>query len=209
MSRNAAPNFICWDVFGHYGSRCDYGIVTNCDTLEYGGVSANPYVAPEPYGLMVQILSLFRIKVVIERRHHHAVAYQTAIADIDAALVLELATGVDEHIAVHMDVLAKIGVERREHPERLMHLFANDFAEKLAHLLGCMEVAVKFELEAARLIALIAHEFNHFRSFKRLPFGYKFLEFSNIHLLKKIIPGFVNVEMHIGEISDLDGISHL
>ena len=44
--------------------------------------------------------------------------YHGIVADGHAAMVLKMAAGVDEHILAHLDVLAEIGIKRREHTER-------------------------------------------------------------------------------------------
>ena len=44
--------------------------------------------------------------------------YLASVPDAHAAMVLEMAAGIDEHILAHLDVLAEIGIKRREHAER-------------------------------------------------------------------------------------------
>ena len=68
-------------------------------------------------------------QAVIERGKYHAVAYKSSVAYFDAALVLKVAAAVDEHIAAQLDVLAAVGVKRREKAEALFHGAAGKLRE--------------------------------------------------------------------------------
>ena len=77
-------------------------------------------------GGRVQILSVLRVHLVVQGRQHHVMAKQSAFPNGDAALVLELASGVKKHSLIHCNVFSKVGIEGRKQRKRLIHRLTDD-----------------------------------------------------------------------------------
>ncbi len=90
FSRYTADYHIGRDIFCHYGSCGDDGIITYRHSRRYHGICTYPHSLSYVDRLMVQILPASGIMVMIQSCQHDAMPYQTAVADIDAALVLKL-----------------------------------------------------------------------------------------------------------------------
>ena len=72
---------------------------------------------------------------MVERGEHHIMPDETTVAQCHAAMILKMATGVDEDVAPDGDILAEIGVERRKHLEGLVHGFAEQMRHQHTQLL--------------------------------------------------------------------------
>ena len=70
------------------------------------------------------MMSVFGFDSVIERCENHVVAYLAVVANHNTSVVLKMATGIYEHILSDMDVLSKISIKRRKHPQSAWHLIA-------------------------------------------------------------------------------------
>ena len=109
-----------WDILCDNRSSADNRTIAN----GYAGADchpcAQPYLVADDDWLCEHPAALVGIGIVVERRNDRLRAYQHIVADGDAALILELATGVDEHALADLRVLATIRMERREHREGLV-----------------------------------------------------------------------------------------
>ena len=92
------------------------------------------------------------VLVVIERGQHDVVADEGSVADRDAALVLETASGVYEDAGPDAGVQAEVGGEGREEGEGLGHG---------ADLIGCAHCGVHLLIEEACASADFVHELQH------------------------------------------------
>ena len=75
-----------------------HGIVANGHALQDSGVGAYPDVLPQDDRRGISHLALLRLQEMVERGKHHIVTYLASVPDAYAAMVLEMAAGVDEHI---------------------------------------------------------------------------------------------------------------
>ena len=71
-----------------------------------------------------------RARVMVDCRHHTVVTDKRIVADINASVVLEFASGIDKNIFAEMDILSKIRLKRSHHSYRRMNLAASEFTEK-------------------------------------------------------------------------------
>lgn len=55
---------------------------------------------------------------MIEGGENYIMAYLAAVTDGHAAMILEMAAGIDEHTFTNIDILSVIGIERRKYTER-------------------------------------------------------------------------------------------
>ena len=101
---------------------------------------------------------MFRIGIVIDSTECCIVSYKAIIADEDASLILELTTAIDEYSLADMGIFATIGVERREHAERLWHFNVPKFGEQLPEFLWCMVLVVYLHSDANSLLRHLVHE---------------------------------------------------
>ena len=79
---------------------------------------------------------------------HHVVAQKGTVTQGDAALVLEVAAGVDKDPFAHRGVLAAVGVEGGKEAEALIHGLANDFGENLPDFLPGVVLGVELTGQA-------------------------------------------------------------
>ena len=89
---------------------------------------------------------------MVERRNDCLRTDQHIVADFDSALILELASGVDEHALADLRVLAAVRVEGREKTERLVNLARRQPRHERTHFLGRMIRAVQFGRNLQRLL---------------------------------------------------------
>lgn len=59
---------------------------------------------------------------MVERCEHHVVSDLAIVAQRYAAVILEMAAGVDEHSLADPDLLAETGIERRKDAQRRIDL---------------------------------------------------------------------------------------
>ena len=78
--------------------------------------------------------------------------------DVDAALVLEPAAGVEKDPLAQGDVLAAVGAERGKEREGLVHRLADELGKELADLLGRVVAGVELAGDGQGLLAELVHE---------------------------------------------------
>ena len=101
---------------------------------------------------------MFRIGIVIDSTECCIVSYKAIIADEDATLILKLATAIDEYSLTNVGILSTIGIEGREHAERLWHFNVPKFGEQLPEFLWCMVLVVYLHSDANSLLRHLVHE---------------------------------------------------
>ena len=94
---------------------------------------------------------------MIQRRDDRVVPNEAAIANVDAALVLEAAAAVDEHVLADADVLAEVGRERREKGERLRDFLAGELVQECSDFVGGVVAAIELGRDAHRFLARSVH----------------------------------------------------
>ena len=110
-----------------------------------------------------------RGKVVVQCGQHHIVSDQHPVADDDAALVLELAVGIDENTVSERDVLSKIGIERRLDPHPFADRLRGDLSEQLRDLVFIlMPEIVHLKQQPSVFLNVPAHARNDFRIVAKL-----------------------------------------
>ena len=101
------------------------------------------------------------VLVVIERGQHDVVADEGSVADRDAALVLETASGVYEDAGPDAGVQAEVGGEGEMGGEARIDLRSRQPREVLADLIGCAHCGVHLLIEEACASADFVHELQH------------------------------------------------
>lgn len=114
--------------------------------------------AAEDDARRVHVGAAGRVEVVVEGREDGVVPDEAPVPDDDAALVLEPAAGVDEHVTPQGDVLAEVGGEGREEVHGLVHGLARQLREELADPFGRAVCAVELTGDAQRLLARAVHD---------------------------------------------------
>ena len=145
-----------------------HGIVANGHALQDGGVGAYPHVLPQDDRRGISHLALLRLQEMVERGKHHIVPYLASVSDAYASMVLKMAAGVDEYILAHLDVLAEIGIKRREHTERGGDGFPEKLGQDVPDFLRSMIGGVQPESDFPRLPAHFVHELMYLFRVKRL-----------------------------------------
>ena len=168
-------------VLCHYGTGRHDGIVADGYTGEDGGVRPHPDAAPQDdWGRQGDVPPLGG-EFVVEGGEHDVVSYLATVAQRHSAVVLEVAAGVDEHVAAHGDVLAEVRVEGREHAERVGHLVAEELGEQPAYFVGRMVGRVQLEGDAPCFVAHVVHEPSDVFGVQRAARLYKFFEIFDSH----------------------------
>lgn len=110
------------DIPGDDGTSRHDGALADGNAWQDGDIGSQPRFVPDADGMELHIASMVGVLGMIDGAERGIVAYQAIVANIDAALVLKLAPGIDEGPLAHRSVLAKVGVEWREHAHALRHL---------------------------------------------------------------------------------------
>lgn len=97
--RHAADNGIGRHIFGNDGTRSYHCIIPDGDALQYRCIRADPDVAPQNDGGRCHGKTLLRSQPVIERCKNDGMTDETVVPDGNTALILKMATGVDENAA--------------------------------------------------------------------------------------------------------------
>ncbi|WP_420106907.1 hypothetical protein [Glutamicibacter nicotianae] len=95
---------------------------------------------------------------MVERSHDDVMADQALVPDADAALVLELAPGIDEDALAQFDIASKVRVERREQHHRIVNMPAGQLPEELVHFMWTAVATIQFRADAQRVLARAMHE---------------------------------------------------
>ena len=98
------------------------------------------------------------IGIVIDSTECCIVSYKAIIADEDTSLILELTTAIDEYSLADMGIFATIGVERREHAERLWHFNVPKVGEQLSKFLWRVVLIINLHGNANSLLCHLVHE---------------------------------------------------
>ena len=124
---------------------------------QYRHVGPEPHAPADHDARRVHVSSPARRHVVVQRRDDGVVADEGSIADVDAALVLEPAAAVDEHILTETDVLAEVSAERREESEGIGDLVPGQLTHQGPHLSGGVVAPVELGGDAQRLLTRGVH----------------------------------------------------
>ena len=109
------------------------------------------------------------IEVVVDGGQHHPMPDQRVIPDVDAALILKTAAGVDEHMLSQVDIPAEIGIEGREQHQAFVHLFTRQIRHDRHDFLRRMIRCVQRHRLANGVLALLQGAGVHFRRHVRHP----------------------------------------
>ena len=114
------------------------------------------------------------------------------IADEDASLILKLATAIDEYSLTNVGILSTIGIEGREHAERLWHFNVPKFGEQLSKLLWRVVLIIYLHGNANSLLCHLVHEEVWFATvLDRIPCCYVISVFLYCHIYSKAIMAHV------------------
>ena len=125
---------------------------------------------------MAECLTALRLETVVERSHYDTVPYKRTVAYENSSLVLKMASGIYKDILPHMDILSKICIEWREHPERVWYIVPGNSCKNRAYLICRMVIVIELYKQTACIVALLTHELYHLLSLKRLPVCNYFLK---------------------------------
>ena len=117
-----------------------------------------PYVSSQHDGGGVHDSAVSGIEVMVERGKHHVVPDQATVAQRDTSVVLEMATGVDEHVFANGDVFPEIRIEWRERLECFVHGAADQARKQFTQFRLAMVSVVDFASDVPGLVAHLVHE---------------------------------------------------
>ena len=95
---------------------------------------------------------------MIQRSQHRVVADQGVISDPDAALILETAAGIDEHVVSEVDILPAVRIERRKESEGREVRLAGQLSHHCKQLLRRMVGIVHLCSDPQRFLRECMHE---------------------------------------------------
>ena len=121
LSWYTTHNCSCFYILCYNCSCCYNCSFTDGDTRTDGYVCTKPNLIFYTNRLESHVASMLWIGIVIDRTECGIVSYKAIIADEDASLILKLTTAIDEHTLTNVGILSTIGIEGREHAERLWH----------------------------------------------------------------------------------------
>ena len=114
-------------VAGNDRPCANHGIVAYGYALQDCGVGSDPDILPENDWRGIGHLAFLGLQKMVERGKHHIVPDLAAVPDGYAAMILEMAAGIDKHVFPDFDVLPEVGIKRREHTERGRNGFPEQF----------------------------------------------------------------------------------
>ena len=118
---------------------------------------------------------------MVECGKHDAVPDLAAVAEGDAAVVLEVAAVVDKDLFAQVYVLAEVGIERGKYPNRCRYGLAGKLGKQFAYLVGGVVRAVHLAGDAPGLVAHLVHKLSDLGAAKRFAFGRMFQKFFESH----------------------------
>lgn len=136
----------------------DDGVVADGHALQDRGVRTDPDVPSERDRRRVGRLAIVGRETVVECGEDDVMPNLAVVADGYAAVILKVAAGIDEYPAADMDVLAEIGVERREDAQRGIDLPPEQPREQGPHFVGRVVSVVQLEGDTSGLVAHFVHE---------------------------------------------------
>lgn len=74
-------------------------------------------------------MTLCRVLIVVQRREHCIVPDQAATTDVNAAVILKTAPGIEEYILANVDIFSEIGVKWREQVKTFRDRFSDNLRE--------------------------------------------------------------------------------
>jgi hypothetical protein len=121
---------------------------------------------------------------VVDGGQYHPMSDQRVIPDIDAALILEVTAGIDEHVFPKVDVPAEVGIEGRKQREAFVHLFTRQLGQDFHDLLRGMIFVIQLHRLANGVLALLQRAGVHLRRHIRDPvFVQIFQNLFNAHII--------------------------
>lgn len=165
--RVAADHSTWFHVPGNHGPGGHDSAVAHGDARKQDGARAHPHIIAQPHRLRHHAAAAFDIHVVIEGGDDDIVPDEASVPDEDAALVLELAATVDEHVLAEMDVPAAVGVKRREQGEPFGNRAPRQLLHERLQLVGRVVAAVDLHADADGFLA-IAQEGSFTKAAERL-----------------------------------------
>ena len=98
-------------------------------------------------------------KIVIEGGQHCVMADERAVADSNAALILETAATVDKDVFPYRNIFSAVGIKRRKQAKGSVHRFTGESGEQRPNLLRLMIGAVELAGYLQGLLAYFVHIF--------------------------------------------------
>ena len=166
--RHAAYNGAGRHVLGHHCACGDYGVVAYGNPWQYRRVGAYPHVPAQPDWRRGHGAARPGRQSVVQGGEDDVVAYLAEVAYVHAPVVLKLAAGVDEHAFAYVQVLAEVGVERREHLESAPRGVARQLGQQPVDFLLAVVCGVELERQPARFFAHAVHKAVNLGSVERL-----------------------------------------
>lgn len=143
---------------------CDHGpgghdgIVPDGDAGQHDGAGAYPDVPADDDGGRAAARAFFRRKTVVDGGQHDPVPDQAAVAESDAALVLEAAAGVDEDVFPDGDVFPEVAVKGREEGKRAVNRLSRQSRHEVAYLFRRMVGPVQFRRDTHGVVAALQQQ---------------------------------------------------
>ena len=149
--------------------------------MQDGGVRADPDILAQDDRGGISHLAFLRFNEVVQCGKHDIMSYLAAVTDCYAAVILKMAAGVDEYAFSYMDVLSEVRVERREDPECVRHLVAEQLGQHCPDFTGCTVGGVQPERDTPSLSTHSVHKLMYLFRVKRFACFHEILEFLKCH----------------------------
>ena len=146
------------DILGHHGTGSHDGALADGHAWQDGDIGAEPHLVLNVDGPELHVATTIGVLSVVDGAERGVVTDQAVVADVDTALVLELAAGIDKRAVAHHRVFPEVGVERREHADALGHLKAPQLGEQMADFLRLMVLVVQSDGDLLGFAARPVHE---------------------------------------------------
>lgn len=158
FGRYSPYDCICRNIFRYYRTGSHHRIIANRYPLQDSGIGTDPYIFTKHDRCRIGGMAVFRYKSVVERCKNHVVPYLATVTQRNAAVVLEMAAGIDEHIITDFDIFPEIRIKRRKHTERRRNGFPEKLGQQCPYLVRSMIGSIQPKCDTPCLIAHFIHK---------------------------------------------------
>lgn len=153
-----ADNGIFRNILCDYGTGGNDRIVANGDAGKDCSIGTDPDISADPDGAGKIGSPAGRMQIVIDGSQYHVVTDQGVITNVDTALILKTAAGIEENIFPDVDIHAAVGVKGWEQVEAVGNTLSGQMGYDFSDFLRCMISIVQFHGDFQGALSKRAHK---------------------------------------------------